>query len=93
MKKSQELSERMIRYLSSLGHGVWVTKKLLSDQALKNKYSTGAIRDAFGDLDNTAEIGYRYHEGEVRYCWYKLTDEQKERHKKQRALFDSINEV
>lgn len=90
MRKSQELSQRMIRYLSSLGHGVWVMKALLRDHALKNKYSDGMIRDAFGDLDNTPDIGYRYADGEARYCWYQLTPEQRERHKKQRELFSEL---
>ena len=90
MKRSDQLSQRMITYLRNLGHGVWVAKRLLAREAEKNKYSSGMIRDAFGVLDNTAEIGYLYTEGEARYCWYELTEEQKERYRKQRQMFDEL---
>lgn len=84
------LPERYYKYLMSLGHGQKVSKKHLVRLALDKGWNTPHITRSLEGLDAIPEIGRFYQDGEVLYCWYSLTDAEKETYQRQLSFWNSL---
>ena len=84
------LPERYYKYLMSLGHGNKVSKKYLVSLARGKGWNDAYITRALDALDPLPDIGRFYEEGEVRYCWYSLTDKEKEIYQRQLTFWNSL---
>ena len=71
----KDLTTRMIQFLKQKGEGEWVYDDVLKRKAKENGYSDTEIEYALEKLEESPEIGKKFN----KYCWYDITQEQRER--------------
>lgn len=84
------LIDRMHQYLREQGDGVLVSKKILQQKATERNFSNTQIYEAFRILDDTADIGKIFKDGDTQYCWYNIPTEQQERMKRAQELWAAL---
>lgn len=80
------LQDRIVKFLQNAGHGTFIPERTLISLARTAGYSTEDITTALARVSELPEIGFK----DWSYCWYSLTDAEKETYQRQLAFWNSL---